>query len=107
MFVQKDLPGRGAANFLNLIFNFNVFQMVVTAYQMAAALLMTGVTVEERQVQNILHSLPRVTIFAVQCFHHRELQKYLQIIFPELLVGQERQFNHIVSHHPWVFNGKF
>jgi hypothetical protein len=70
---------------------------------MAAAQSVTGVTPAERQVRDIPHSLPRVTNLTVQCMYHRELQKNLKIIFPELVVGQERQFNHIVAHHPRVF----
>jgi hypothetical protein len=70
---------------------------------MAAAQSVTGVTFAERQVRDILHSIPRVTNFTVQFIYHRELQKNLKIIFPELVVGQERQFNHIVAHHPCVF----
>jgi hypothetical protein len=70
---------------------------------MAAAQSVTGVTPAERQVWDILHFLPRVTNFTVPCMYHRELQKNLKIIFSELVVRKERQFNNIVAHHPWVF----
>jgi hypothetical protein len=63
----------------------------------------TGVTPAEMQVRDILHYLPRVTNFTVQFMYHREIKKNLKIVFPELVVGQERQFNHIVAHTPWVF----
>jgi hypothetical protein len=69
--------------------------MVVTADQISAALLVTGDTPVERRIQDILDALPYATEFTTQCLYRRELQKALKVIFPELVVGEERQFNHV------------
>jgi hypothetical protein len=69
--------------------------MVVTADQISAALLVTGDTPVERRIKDILDALPYATEFTTQCLYRRELQKALKVIFPELVVGEERQFNHV------------
>lgn len=104
MYVQKDVPGRGAVNFFNFNLHFFYLQMVIKTEQMAAALTVTGTTPDEVQVRNILHILPRESNFRVQCLYHHELQVRLRILFPQLVVGREKQFNHIVAHYPWAFS---